>query len=236
MSGWVKKRFWSEVAVCSTEGGYTVTLDGRALRTPAKSPLVVPTEALAALLAEEWRAQGDVIAPDAMPATRAANAAIDKVRGQQAEVAGLLAAYGDSDLVCYRAEAPEVLVALEAQAWDPLLDWAELRYGCRPLTRSGVMHAPQPRVLLETLRADISRLGVFELTAFHDLVAMSGSLIIGLAVLDRYAPPERLWEASRVDEEWQAAQWGEDEEAAALSSGRRAAFLDAARFYFALRA
>lgn len=236
MSGWAKKRFWAEVAVCACEGGYTLTLDGRAPRTPAKQPLVVPTEALAVLLAEEWRAQGEVIAPETMPATRAANAAIDKVRGQMEEVTELLAAYGDSDLVCYRAEAPEELIALEERAWDPLIDWAAHRYGCRPRIRSGVMHGPQPKALLDSLHADVARLGPFELTAFHDLVAMSGSLIIALALLDRYAEPEALWQVSRIDEDWQIAQWGEDEEAAALTAGRRKAFLDAARFYFAARA
>ena len=236
MSGWVKKRFWAEVSTSVCEGGYSVTLDGRVLRTPAKLPLVVPTEALAALLAEEWRAQGEVVVPDTMPVTRAANAAIDKVRGQKHEVTLLLAAYGDSDLVCYRARSPEELVALEAQAWDPLLDWAAHRYGCRPLTRSGVMHEPQPKVLLDSFQADIAQLDPFELTAFHDLVAMSGSLIIALALIDRYATPEALWQVSRVDEDWQIAQWGEDEEATHLTEGRRKAFLDAARFYFALQA
>lgn len=236
MSGWTKKRFWKEVAVCPCAAGYTVTLDGRGLRTPAKAELVVPTEALAALLAEEWRAQGEVVAPETMPATRAANAAIDKVRGQREEVTELLAAYGDSDLVCYRAAAPEELIAREARAWDPLLDWAAHRYGCRPLTRSGVIHAPQPKRLLDNLHADVSRLDAFELTAFHDLVAMSGSLIIALAVLDRYAEPDALWQASRIDEDWQIEQWGEDEDAAALTAGRRTAFLNAARFYFALQA
>ena len=236
MSGWVKKRFWAEVSTSVCEGGYSVTLDGRVLRTPAKLPLVVPTEAAAALLAEEWRAQGEVVVPDTMPATRAANAAIDNVRGQKHEVTLLLVAYGDSDLVCYRASSPEELVALEEQAWDPLLDWAAHRYGCRPLTRSGVMHEPQPKVLLDRLQADIARLNPFELTAFHDLVSMSGSLIIALALIDRYAPPEALWQVSRVDEDWQIAQWGEDEEAAHLTEGRRRAFLNAARFYFALQA
>ncbi len=233
--GWVKKRFWSEVAVSTVDGGYGVTLDGRALKTPAKSPLIVPTEALAEMIAEEWRAQGEVIEPARLPATRAANSAIDKVRGQKAEVTEIIAAYGDSDLVCYRATAPEELVMREAEAWDPLIDWAAHRYGRRPLVREGVIHQPQPQALLRSFEAEVARLGAFELTAFHDLVAMSGSLIIGLAVLDRFAAPDALWLASRVDEDWQIAQWGSDPEAEALTQGRRDAFLQAARFYFAAR-
>lgn len=235
MSGWVKRRFWSDATVTSCEGGFTVTLDGRALKTPAKAALVVPTAALAELIAGEWRAQGDVIDPEAMPVTRAANSAIDKVRGQKTEVTEMISAYGDSDLICYRAESPEALVAREAASWDPLIDWCAHRYTMRPIVRTGVIHGPQPEALLSNLEADVARLSSFELTAFHDLVAMSGSLIIALALLDRFAPPEALWDASRVDEDWQIEQWGADEEAEKLTAGRKAAFLQAARFYFALQ-
>lgn len=235
MSGWVKKRFWTDVSVADAEGGFAIFLDGRSVKTPAKSPLVVPTRAFAELVAEEWRAQAEAINPATMPATRAANAAIDKVRGQMDEVAGLISDYGDSDLVCYRADAPERLVAQEAAAWNPIMDWAAHRYGVRPAMRVGVVHAPQPDTLLDGLRADVARLTAFELTCFHDLVAMSGSLLIALAVIDRFDTPEALWTASRVDEDWQIAQWGTDAEAEALTAERKSAFLNAARFYFALR-
>lgn len=235
MSEWVKKRFWTEVSVADADSGFAVLLDGRGVKTPAKAALVVPTHAFAEIVAEEWRAQADVIDPSTMPATRAANAALDNVRGQMDEVAGLITDYGDSDLVCYRAEAPDRLVALEAEAWNPIVDWAAHRYGVRPLLRKGVVHAPQPFALLDSLRADVARLTAFELTCFHDLVAMSGSLLIALAVIDRFDTPEALWSMSRVDEDWQIAQWGADEEAAALTAERKRAFLNAARFYAALQ-
>lgn len=235
MSGWAKKRFWAQAEVCAAEGGFTVTLDGRPVKTPGKAVLVVPTEAVAALIAAEFQAQGKVLDPNSMPITRAANSAIDKVAVARAEVTELIAAYGDSDLVCYRAEGPEALIAREARAWDPLVDWAAHRYGLRPNVRTGIVHAAQPSALLDNMRADVEALSVFELTAFHDLVSMTGSLIIALAVLDRFATPEALWDASRVDEEWQAEQWGRDEMADALTAGRKQAFLDAARLYFALQ-
>jgi chaperone required for assembly of F1-ATPase len=235
MSGWVKKRFWAQAEVCAVEGGFTVTLDGRSVKTPSKAALVVPNAAVADLIAAEFQAQAEVLDPNTMPFTRAANAAIDKVRISRAEVTELITAYGDSDLVCYRAEAPQELVAREAQAWDGLVDWAAHRYGVRPVVRVGIVHSPQPTALLSNLRADVEALSVFELTAFHDLVSMTGSLIIGLAVLDQFAPPETLWDASRIDEDWQIAQWGSDEIAEALTAGRKAAFLDAARLYFTLQ-
>ena len=235
MSGWAKKRFWKSAEVSASGDGFTVTLDGRALKTPGKALLVVPTEALAQIIADEWQAQGEFITPDTMPATRAANSAIDKISGQKSSVAAFLAEYGDSDLVCYRAASPEALVAREAAVWDPLIDWVAHRYGVRPVTRIGVIHAPQPKALLDSFRPDIERLSSFELAAFHDLVAFSGSLIIGLAVIDRFDAPDSLWRASRLEEDWQIEQWGEDEEAAVQSEGRRQAFLAAARFYFALQ-
>ena len=235
MSGWVKKRFWADVTVAEADDGFAIELDGRRVKTPAKAPLVVPTRAFADVIAEEWRAQGEAINPASMPATRAANAAIDKVRGQMGEVAGLITDYGDSDLVCYRAEAPDRLVAREAEAWGPIVDWTAHRYGVQPIVCTGVVHVPQPAALLEGLRADVVRLTAFELTCFHDLVAMSGSLLIALAVIDRFDAPEALWAISRVDEEWQITQWGTDEEAEALTELRKRSFLDAARFYFALQ-
>ena len=235
MSGWMRKRFWKSVSVEAIEPGYTVTLDGRPRRTPAKAEFIVPTRALAELIAEEWRAQKELLEPVTMPATRSANAAIDKVRGQHAEVAAMISDYGDADLLCYRAQGPEGLLAREALTWDPLIDWAHHRYGIRPRLCHGVVHAPQPPLLLDQMRADVLRLSAFELTACHDLVAMSGSLIIGLALIDRFASPEALWRASRVDEDWQIEQWGPDDTEASITEGRRETFMLAARFYFALQ-
>ena len=235
MSGWKRKRFWAAATVAEAEGGFSVHLDGRPVRTPAKAPLILPTRALAAMVAAEWQAQQGEIDPETMPATRAANAAIDKVRGQVDEVAAMLTASAETDLLCYRAEAPEGLVARQRAAWDPLLDWAAGRYGVRWNLVTGIMPRPQPDETLTRLGAQVAGFTAFELTAFHDLVAMSGSLVIGLAVTEGIAPPQDLWQASRIDEDWQIAQWGEDEEAAKQALQRRDAFLHAARFFIACR-
>lgn len=235
MSGWARKRFWKtvEVAEAEGEGGFAIALDGRRIKTPAKSPLLLPTRALAELVAEEWRAQGTVIDPETMPATRFANAAIDKVRGQRHEVAEMLTAYGETDLLCYRAEAPTELIERQAAAWDPLLDWAAERFGVGWVRTSGVMPARQPAGTLSRLATHVERFTPFQLTAFHDLVAMPGSLVIGLAATEGHATPETLWEASRIDEDWQVEQWGRDDDAAALAEQRRRSFLRAARFFAA---
>ena len=231
MSGWGRKVFWKEVGIAETPEGFAITLDGRAIKTPAKAALALPTREMAELIAAEWAAQEGDIRPEAMPATRAANAAIDKVRGQFAEVAGLLTAYGETDLLCYRAEGPEELVARQNERWDPLLDWAKARFGVVLAVTEGVMPAAQNQAMLDRLGAHVAGFTPFQLTAFHDLVAMSGSLIIGLAVTEGVAEPELLWDLSRIDEDWQIEQWGEDDEATAQAAQRRQAFLDAARFF-----
>ncbi|SPF77788.1 ATP12 family chaperone protein [Pseudoprimorskyibacter insulae] len=231
MSEWALKRFWKTVVVEEADGGYAVKLDGRGIKTPAKAPLSVPTRALAESIAAEWDAQAEHIDPNTMPCTRSANAAIDKVRHQHAEVADMLADYGDSDLLCYRAETPQSLVDRQNDTWNPLIDWAESRYGVRLLPRAGVMHAPQTPETLATLRAEVHQLDPFAMAAFHDLVSMSGSLVLGLAALHDDHAAEDIWNWSRLDEIFQEEQWGEDEEATEVATRKKSEFLHAHRFY-----
>ena len=230
MSDWKPRRFWTEAAAVPVTGGYNVHLDNRPVKTPAKAPLVVPTEALAQALAAEWDAQEAQVNPATMPLTRTANSAIDKVAVQRAEVADMLAAYGDADLLCYRAEAPAELVAQQAAAWDPMLDWAEGDLGARLSPRAGILHAPQDPAALATLSARVHALDPFELAAFHDLVALTGSLVLGFAAFLTTWSADEIWELSRLDERWQEAQWGVDDEARQIEALKRAAFDDARRF------
>jgi chaperone required for assembly of F1-ATPase len=235
MSGWAKKRFWNETSVEEEEDGFAVRLDGRAVKTPAKARLVVPTRAMAEAIAAEWDAQGEEVDPTRMPTTRGANAAIDKVWVQHGEVADMLAEYGNSDLLCYRATQPQELVARQAEAWDPLLDWAASDLQARLEPREGLMHADQEAQSLKTLRQRVHDLNEFELAAFHDLVSLSGSLVIGFAAVHKWDQIERLWDISRIDETWQEEQWGIDEEAKAQAHVKREAFLHAERFFFMAR-
>ena len=231
MSGWSAKRIWTDTRVEEVDGGFTVQLDGRAVKTPAKTPLIVPTLALAERIAAEWQAQQDKVDPRTMPWTRSANAAIDKVATQFAEVAGLLAAYGDTDLLCYRAGGPAKLVLRQAEGWDPLLAWSATALNAPLKATFGVMHVDQPAKSLERLTARITQMTAFQLTGFHDLVAISGSLVLALAVADRRLSAPEAWHLSRIDEHWQAEVWGRDEEAGALESARHEGFLHAGRFY-----
>jgi chaperone required for assembly of F1-ATPase len=231
MSEWKVKRFWAESAVVAVEDGFAVELDGRSVKTPAKRSLIVPTQAMAQMIAAEWDAQEDEIKPQTMPATKTANAALDKVAVQHAEVADMLAAYGDSDLLCYRAESPMALAQRQAAQWDPMLDWAADALGARLLPRSGIMHMPQDASALDTLTVRTHSLSAFELAAFHDLVSLTGSLILGFAAAERARSLEDIWDLSRVDETWQIEQWGEDAEEAALVAQKKDSFLHAGRMF-----
>ncbi|MCV3273717.1 ATP12 family chaperone protein [Roseobacter sinensis] len=224
MSEWKARRFWTSAEVSEVSEGFGIALDGRPVKTPAKRALVVPTRGLAEAVAAEWAAQEAVVDPLSMPFTRTANAALDKVAVQRREVADMIAAYGDSDLLCYRAAQPAELVTRQAAQWDPILDWAETALEARLSPRTGVMHAPQTSEALERLSARVHALSVFELTAFHDLVSLSGSLILGFAAAQDLQKIDALWDISRLDEIWQAEQWGKDDEAEAAAAVKFQAF------------
>jgi chaperone required for assembly of F1-ATPase len=227
MSEWKLKRFWKTAAPAEAEGGYTVKLDGRSVRTPAKALLVVPTLAFAEVIAAEWNAQDEEIDPQTMPFTRSANAAIDKVATQHREVASLLAEYGESDLLCYRAEDPDALVSRQAATWDPYLEWAAETLEARLVPVEGLTPVPQDAAALTRLSARTHALDPFTLTAFHDLVSLTGSLVLGFAALLGAKPGAEIWAASRLDEIWQIEQWGADEEAEEVAKRKQSDFLHA---------
>jgi chaperone required for assembly of F1-ATPase len=236
MTGWAPKRFWTEVTLGEVEGSHAVLLDGKPIRTPAKALLTLPTLPLAQAVAEEWARQEDVLRPATMPMTRLANTALDRVVPEFAAVARIVAAYAETDLLCYRAEAPDELRRLQDEAWDPLLDWAEDRFGARLLPTSGVVPIAQPPEALDRLATEVASRSAWHLTPLHELVSLTGSLVLGLAVADEVRLPEEGWALSRIDEEWQNAQWGRDAEADAAAARRQGEYLEAVRFYRLLAA
>lgn len=230
MSEWAAKRFWTETRVVEAEAGWTVHLDGRGVRTPLKAPLIVPTRAMAEAMAAEWDAQEDKIDPISMPVTRSANAALDKVAVQRAEVEALLADYAENDMLCYRAEGPDGLVRRQAEAWDPYLAWGAEALGVALVPTAGIMPVAQPQASLARARGALAAFTDFELTAVHDLVSLSGSLVLGLAVARGHTTAEAAWPISRLDELWQQELWGADAEAESQAALKKAAFLHAERF------
>ncbi len=231
MAEWTAKRFWENAQVTEVGAGFSVLLDGRKLRTPVKSELIVPAREMAEEIAKEWQAQGEKVDPLSMPFTRSANAAIDKVAPMHAEVSQLVAEYGGTDLICYRAASPKELVALQNAAWGPLLEWAANDLSAPLKIGEGIVHIQQDGAVLKSLAKRVETMSAFQLAAFHDLVGMSGSLIIGFGVVHAFLPVAQLWQCSRIDEDWQITQWGEDDEATATADSKKTAFLHAARFY-----
>lgn len=235
MTSWATKKFWETVEVAPVDGGFEVLLDACKLRTPAKSPLVIPSLTIAEKIAAEWRAQGKEVDPTTMPVTRMANSAIDKVMPQFDAVADMIAAYGDSDLLSYRAAFPIELVEKQNEVWAPFLRWAQETFAAPLILAEGVMHIAQPKDSVENLRARVFALNAFELAAFHDLVAISGSLVLGLAIIEGYGAPKDVWEASRLDENWQESQWGQDDDATEQAALKRQSFFEACEFYQSLQ-
>lgn len=220
------KRFYAEVSIADG----AILLDGRPVRTPGRATLVLPTAALAEAVAAEWRAQGESIDPRAMPLTGLANAAIDRVAPDPAAFARPIAAYGETDLLCYRADAPPELVAAQAEAWDPLLEWARGRYDVRFVVTRGIVHVAQPAATLARLSEALAARDAFALAAMHPLVTIGGSLVTALALAEGAIGADAAFDATHLDELWQARQWGEDAQALAMREARRADFIAAARF------
>jgi len=224
------KRFWKQAAVVADPDGWGVALDGRPVRTPARKPLVVPTEALAEAIAAEWNGAGERVDPLAMPLTGLANAAIDKIGADPHSFAESLSRYGESDLACYRADGPRALAERQAQSWDELLAWARRRFDVDFATTSGILHVPQPEATVRRLAHAVASLDAFHLAGLSPLVTIGGSLVAALAVLERAIEPAQAWETVTIDERWQAEQWGSDSEAEAALEARRRDFMAAARF------
>lgn len=224
------KRFWKDVTVEAEAEGWTVKIDDRMVKTPARMSLVVPTKALAQAIGEEWSGIDDNIDPRAMPLTGLANAAIDRVGRDRRLFADGLARYAQADLACYRAEGPRGLIERQEQEWDKLLGWARRRYDVDFVTTSGLMHVRQPAATIDQLGHAVASLDPFRLAGLSPLVTIGGSLIAGLAVLEKVIKAEEAWESVIIDERWQLEQWGSDAEAEAALENRRRDFMAAARF------
>jgi len=218
------KRFWDTARVAETTGGFGVFLDKRDLKTALKNPVIVPTQAFAEQIALEWAAVDGNIRKHLMPFTRMAEAALDAAGSEYTKIVDNLTGYGETDLLCYRAETPVELITRQAEHWDPLLDWAAQALAA-PLNKTqGIIAIEQPRRSIEKLRVCVEQFDLFQLTAFYDLVKISGSLVIALAVSRKHIDAATGWRLSAVDDAWQIEQWGTDEEARVLAESRQQNF------------
>jgi len=207
------KRFYTTVTVEPAEGGYAVLLDGRSVKTPAKMALVLPSEALAGLIAAEWEAQGERIDAPSMPATRLCFVALDRLAVTREDTAAEVTKYASTDLLCFRAPEPPELVAAQAAAWDPMLDWAKETLGVTLVSATGLLPVEQDPVALTLVHNRARELDDIALTALAHATAVCGSAVLSLALLEDRIDGETAFALSTVDEHFQLSQWGEDEEA-----------------------
>ena len=205
----LRRRFYRNAHVDKGDAGMAIRLDGRAVRTPARRVLEVPTRALAQALAAEWNAQGELIDPMAMPLTRLANSIIDGVVAAPAAVAAEIERYFASDLIMYRAEGPQELVARQAEVWDPLIDWACSALGARFVLAQGIKFVAQPPAALAAARAALPR-DPWRLGALNAITTLTGSAVIALAILLGRLSADAAWAAAQVDEDWNMERWGRD--------------------------
>ncbi len=215
------RRFYRSASVQPQGEGFAVALDGRVARTPAGAPLVLPSRALAELVAGEWAAQGETVDLAAMPASRLAATALDRAVLAGAALAEEVARYAGSDLLCYFAEAPDALVARQAQAWEPVLAWAEAALGLRFVRAAGIVPQPQPRETLDRVRALAAALDPFAQVGLVFATALFGSAVLALAVERGALTGEAAFALSRLDEAYQEQHWGVDAEAAARTERLR---------------
>lgn len=228
------KRFYKIAAVEERAGGFGVALDGRALRTPSGAPLLLPTRQAAEAIAGEWAAQGDELKPAAMPVMQLASTAIDRIAPLRDAVVDELLRYAATDLLCYRADSPAELVERQTQSWQPVIDWAMLRFDAGLRVTAGVLPVEQPAEALVALRRAIDGYDLWRLCVLQSLTAATGSLLLALAVIEGRLDGEAAYHASQLDESYQIALWGEDAEAAQRRAGLRADVLAAAEFLAAV--
>jgi len=208
------KRFYKAADVVAAEGGgWQVRLDGRALKTPAKAELILQNRALAEAIAAEWAGQGEEIKPASMPIMQLAATALDRTEMNRDYVAAEIARYGETDLIACRASEPAELVARQETVWQPLLEWFRRRYDLEIQVMRGVIAVPQAPELRPRLEAIAASLDAFRLTALHQAVSITGSVVLGLALVEAKIEPEAAFLAGQLDELYQAERWGDDAEA-----------------------
>lgn len=225
------RRFYTLARCEAGADGYVVLLDGKPALTPGKKRLVLPRQDLAEIVASEWQAQGEFIRALSMPLTRLANAAIDGVTGQETPVRAEIVKYAGSDLICYRADEPDSLVARQAAAWDPILARFHQVLGASFTVQTGIVFARQPPEALQALADAVEAYAGLDLAALHVMTTISGSALIALAVARGWLEVEAAFDAASIDEDWNQERWGADEEAAARRAQRRLDMLAAGRVF-----
>jgi chaperone required for assembly of F1-ATPase len=228
-----RKRFYTRASVAESPDGFAITLDDKPIRTPSGRVLAAPTAELAEAIAGEWGAQKEIIDPLTMPLTRFANSVVDAVAERVEAVADDVAKYFHSDLLLYRADHPEALVAREAALWDPPVFWAAQALGAHFILAEGIVHVRQPDSAIAAARAALPD-DPWSIAALHVVTTLTGSALLALVLMRGVLDADQVWAAAHVDEDWNIVKWGVDEEVAARRAARLVDFTAAATILRAL--
>ncbi|WP_336279373.1 ATP12 family chaperone protein [Bartonella sp. CB175] len=219
------KRFYKEVKIVCEERGFSILLDKCSVKTPAKRHFIVPTEAFAALVVQEFKNQKQVIDPEKMPVTRLVNTVIDGIVDDMQVVFEDLLRFVACDMIFYRAQTPKELVQRQCEQWDPLLDWAEEKLGARFNLTEGLMYVEQPREAIQAVSNYLRKIeSPYMLAALHTITTLTGSALIALALSVGKITSDYAWDIAHLDENWMIEQWGADEEAMARRTYKKAEF------------
>lgn len=218
------KRFYKEVGVGAATGGFAVTLDGRSPRTPGQKPVVVPQQALAEAMAEEWAAQDKVIDPKIMPIVRLVNSAIEAGDERLQVLRDEIVKYAGNDLLLYRADTPRELVAEQERVWDAALVKLARHFDIGFQPTIGIVHQPQPAATLERLSHALAETNLIEIVTLNSLTGISGSGLLSIALREGLMTPDEVWAAAHVDEDYNVRLWGEVDEAIERRAKRRLDF------------
>ncbi|MEX3008885.1 ATP12 family chaperone protein [Hoeflea sp. TYP-13] len=215
------KRFYERAEIGEVEGGFSIQLDGRTIRTPARQVLQLPTRDLAELVCKEWDAQTKEIDPVTMPVTRLVNTSLDGIANDPQAVIEDILRFAGTDLLCYRADGPQRLVDRQTEIWDPVIDWAHASLGARFLLAEGVMHVEQPKEAINAIGIHVAAFtSPIALASLHSFTTLTGSALLSIAIAKEELTVADAWSAAHVDEDWNIEQWGEDAEAKARRTYR----------------
>lgn len=224
------QRVWTVTSTLAQPDGFGVALDGRLVRLPGGAPLTVPSRALADAIAAEWDAPRERFGPDDLPLTRLAGSAVERIAPDPAPIRASLLGYASSDLLCYRATAPDGLVAEQHRRWQPWLDWAARTLGARLAVTGGITAIDQPDEAIAPLADELAAQSAWSLAGLGAMVPALGSLVLGLAILRGALSPGEAHAIASLDELWQERRWGTDAEAAARRGRIESEIASAAMF------
>ncbi|KKC31231.1 ATP12 family chaperone protein [Devosia psychrophila] len=230
------KRFYKDIGVSPVDGGFVVTLDGRQTRTPGhKHKITVPSAAIATAMAEEWSAQGEFIDATTMPMVRLINSAVESGEDMIPAFREEVLKFAAGDLLLYRADTPQELVAKQEAVWDKALTTLARHFGVSFQPTMGIIHQAQPKATLDRLAESLDAENLLTVTALVSMTGLTGSGLLSIGLLHELFSPDQVWDAAHVDEDYQIGHWGQDEEAVHRRAKRRAEFDTAVAVVEALR-